>query len=48
MFKALSSDDVRAVLASEEEAQESADRLVASAVGRGAEDNVTVLVIDVQ
>ena len=47
LFKALSTDDLNTVLASEEEPQDSADRLVASAVERGSEDNVTALVIDV-
>jgi PPM family protein phosphatase len=47
LFKALSSDELNAVLSSKAEAQESADTLVAHAVDRAAEDNVTVLVIDV-
>ena len=47
LFKALSTDDLNAVLGAEGDPQESADRLVASAVERGAEDNVTALVIDV-
>jgi PPM family protein phosphatase len=48
LFKALSSDELSAVLGSRTEPQESADKLVASAVDHAAEDNVTVLVIDVQ
>ncbi|MCI2416706.1 protein phosphatase 2C domain-containing protein [Saccharopolyspora sp. K220] len=48
LFKALSADDVKAVLAARAEPQESADELVKSAVERGSEDNVTAMVIDVR
>lgn len=48
LFKALSADDIKAVLASQVEPQESADQLVTSAVERGAEGNVTAMVINVE
>lgn len=47
LFKALASDELKAVLSSEIEPQRSADRLVTNAVERGAEDNVTAMIIDV-
>jgi protein phosphatase len=47
LFKVLSADDLKTVLETEGHPQDSADRLVASAVGRGAEDNVTAVIIDV-
>jgi len=47
LVKALSDEELGAVLALEGEPGLSADRLVANAVERGAEDNVTALVIDV-
>jgi serine/threonine protein phosphatase PrpC len=47
LFKALSTAELTALLASELEAQDSADELVARAVEREAEDNVTALLIDV-
>lgn len=46
LFKALSPGELHAALASDGEPQQSADRLVTNAVERGAEDNVTALVID--
>lgn len=45
LFKALSPDDLKAVLASEAEPQQSADKLVASAVERGAEDKFTAMIL---
>ena len=47
LFKALSAEELRAVLASEGDPQESADSLVARAVAQGAEDNVTAVIVDV-
>lgn len=47
LFKAVTDDEINTVLAAKGEPQEAADRMVASAVDRGAEDNVTVLVVDV-
>lgn len=48
LFKALSADDMKTVLTSHPEPQESADQLVTMAVERAAEDNVTAMVINVQ
>lgn len=48
LFKALSPDDLKRVLASEGEPQPVADQLVAQAVERAAEDNVTAMVIDLR
>lgn len=48
LFKALSLDELKVVLASEVEPQRSADQLVTSAVEREAEDNVTAMIIDVR
>ncbi len=48
LFKALSLNELKVVLASEAGAQASADQLVTSAVEREAEDNVTAMVIDVR
>jgi PPM family protein phosphatase len=48
LFKALSADEMKAVLASPAKPQESADELVTRAVERRTEDNVTAMVIDVQ
>jgi protein phosphatase len=47
LFRALTSEEIKAGLASEAGPQQSADNLVSSAVEQGAEDNVTVMVIDV-
>ncbi len=47
LFKVLSTADLNALLASELEPQDSADELVAAAVEREAEDNVTALLVDV-
>jgi protein phosphatase len=47
LFKALSPDELNIVLASDAEPQKSADQLVTSAVECDAEDNVTVMIIDV-
>jgi serine/threonine protein phosphatase PrpC len=47
LFNALSPDQLNIVLASDAEPQKSADQLVTSAVECDAEDNVTVLIIDV-
>jgi protein phosphatase len=44
----LTSDDIRALLGRDSDAQETAEALVALAVERGGEDNVTVVVVDVQ
>lgn len=48
LFKALSPDGLKAVLASEASSQPSADALVRAAVDRQAEDNVTAVIIDVR
>ena len=48
LFKALSPDGLKAVLASEAASQYSADELVGLAVEREAEDNVTAVIIDVR
>ncbi len=45
LFKALSPDELKGVLASEAEPLESADKLVVDAVERGAEDNVTAMIL---
>jgi protein phosphatase len=47
LFKTLAPDELKALLASEVEPQRSADQLVAIAVEREAEDNVTAMIIDV-
>ncbi len=47
LVKELSDDDIGTALALEEEPTLVADKLVTSAVERGAEDNVTAMVIDV-
>jgi protein phosphatase len=47
LFKVLSTDELKVMLASEVEPQRSADQLVANAVKREAEDNVTAVIIDV-
>jgi protein phosphatase len=47
LFNALSSDEINIALASDAEPQKSADQLVTSAVACDAEDNVTVVIIDV-
>jgi serine/threonine protein phosphatase PrpC len=47
LFKILSLGDLKVVLASAVEAQQSADQLVTTAVTRDAEDNVTAMIIDV-
>ncbi len=44
----LTSDDIRALLGRDSDAQETAEALVALAVERGGEDNVTVVVVDVE
>ena len=48
LFKALTPDELKVVLTSDVEPQRSADSLVTGAVEREAEDNVTVMVIDVR
>jgi serine/threonine protein phosphatase PrpC len=45
--KALTSDQLEAVLASRAEAQHVADELVAAAVHHAAENNVSAVVIDI-
>ena len=47
LFKALAPGELKAILASEAEPQRSADQLVADAVAREKEDNVTAMIIDV-
>ena len=47
LFKILSLGDLKVVLASAVEPQQSADQLVTTAVTRDAEDNVTAMIIDV-
>lgn len=47
LFKVLSPSQIKAILASETEPQQSADDLVSNAVERGAEDDVTAVVVDV-
>jgi protein phosphatase len=47
LFKALTPDELMVVLAAEAKPQQTADQLVTSAVAREAEDNVTVMIIDV-
>jgi protein phosphatase len=47
LFKTLDPDEIKTVLASEVEPQRSADRLVANAVEREAEDNVTAMITDI-
>jgi PPM family protein phosphatase len=47
LFKILAPEEIKAVLVSEGEPQRSADRLVALAVEREAEDNVTAMIIDI-
>jgi PPM family protein phosphatase len=44
----LTSDDIQALLGRDSDAQETAEALVALAVERGGEDNVTVVVVDVE
>jgi protein phosphatase len=44
----LTNDDIRALLGRDSDAQETAEALVALAVERGGEDNVTVVVVDVE
>ncbi|MGH3492400.1 MAG: MerR family transcriptional regulator [Sciscionella sp.] len=46
LFNVLSSEEMTGVVGSHAQAQHCADRLVASAVERGAPDNVTALVVD--
>lgn len=48
LFTVLSAEDMKAVLTARPEPQECADDLVAGAVDRDAEDNVTAMVIDVR
>ncbi len=48
LFKALTVDELAVALASDSEPQRLADDLVSSAVRADAEDNVTVLVMDLQ
>ncbi|MEV6773258.1 protein phosphatase 2C domain-containing protein [Nocardia sp. NPDC051030] len=45
LFRALPADDLEAGLATENGPQQSADQLVATAVARGAEDNVTAMIL---
>jgi serine/threonine protein phosphatase PrpC len=47
LFKILAPEEIKAVLVLEGEPQRSADRLVAPAVEREAEDNVTAMIIDI-
>ena len=47
LFKVLSADEMKGVLASEAEPQQAADALVHGAAERGAEDNVTAMVLDI-
>jgi protein phosphatase len=48
LYKALSADEMRAVLAAQAKPQESADELVTTAVGRRTDGNVTAMVVNVQ
>ena len=48
LFKVLSADELKGVLASEAEPQQAADALVLGAAERGAEDNVTAMVLDIR
>jgi protein phosphatase len=47
LYKALSFDELKDVLASDAEPQPAADRLITEAVAHEAEDNVTAMIIDV-
>lgn len=48
LFNALAPDEFKATLAAESEPRDTADALVATAVERGADDNVTAVVVDVR
>lgn len=46
LFQAIAADDLKAILAAENAPQQSADQLVTTALERGAEDNITAMILD--